>query len=60
MGCMHVASPGETGGTTEAPDYFLTLGVKVQAQPAFFWIIDFLSGEMRRLSESGSAYYENQ
>jgi hypothetical protein len=39
----------------EAPDYFLTLGVKVQVQPAFFWIIDFLSGEMLKLSESGSA-----
>src|SRR4030067_770485 len=31
------------------------VGVNVQVQPAFLVIRDFLSGEMRRLSESGSA-----
>jgi hypothetical protein len=35
-------------------NYFPVLGVKVHVQPAFFWIIDFLSGEIRRLSESGN------
>src|SRR5687768_4046802 len=34
--------------------YFRMVGVNVQVQPAFLVISDFLSGEMRRSSESGS------